>query len=257
MKNRYTIYQQEEQFHDTECIQRKRLSFFYKDITSIARDYFYKLLGDIKDKKILELGCGYGSNIVIMAKKGACVTGIDISSRRVSEANSLIERENLKANATVIKMNAENLEFPDESFDLVVGMAILHHLDLELVLPEISRVLKENGEAIFLEPLGGNPIINYYRKRTPDLRTPDEHPLVEKDFEIIYTYFDCLERKNFFLLTFLAYMFKLVTENEKIIKKCSSILNAVDQLVMAVFPFFGRFCWQTVIHLRKKDRLFL
>lgn len=128
-----------------------------------------------------------------MAKKGACVTGIDISSRRVSEANSLIERENLKANATVIKMNAENLEFPDESFDLVVGMAILHHLDLELVLPEISRVLKENGEAIFLEPLGGNPIINYYRKRTPDLRTPDEHPLVEKDFEIIYTYFDCLE----------------------------------------------------------------
>lgn len=160
MRNRHTIYQQEEQFHDTECIQRKKLSFFYKDITSIARDYFYKLLGDIKDKKILELGCGYGSNIVIMAKKGACVTGIDISSRRVSEANSLIGRENLKANATVIKMNAENLEFPDESFDLVVGMAILHHLDLELVLPEISRVLKENGEAIFLEPLGGNPIIN-------------------------------------------------------------------------------------------------
>jgi len=59
-----------------------------------------------------------------------------------------------------------------------------------------------------------------------------------------------------FLLTFLAYMFKLVTENEKIIKKCGSMLNAVDQLVMAVFPFFGRFCWQTVIHLRKKDPLF-
>jgi len=51
-------------------------------------------------------------------------------------------------------MNAEELKFADDYFDIVCGGAILHHLDLNKALSEIARVLKPDGKAIFVEPLG-------------------------------------------------------------------------------------------------------
>ena len=45
------------------------------------------------------------------------------------------------------------------------------------VLNEISRILKPNGKLLFIEPLGTNPLINFYRKLTPKSRSKDEHPL--------------------------------------------------------------------------------
>ena len=49
-------------------------------------------------------------------------------------------------------------------------------------LEEIHRLLKKNGELVFVEPLGTNPIINLYRKLTPNSRSQDEHPLSNEDF---------------------------------------------------------------------------
>ena len=68
-------------------------------------------------------------------------------------------------------MNAEVLEFPDASFDLVFGVAILHHLDLDTACAEFLRVLRPSGTAVFLEPLGHNPFINLVRWATPAART--------------------------------------------------------------------------------------
>ena len=62
---------------------------------------------------------------------------------------------------------------------------ILHHLQINKCLDEIHRILKPNGSLIFIEPLGTNPIINFYRKFTPKSRSKDEHPLINKDFKYI------------------------------------------------------------------------
>src|SRR3546814_4334755 len=45
-----------------------------------------------------------------------------------------------------------------------------------------SRVLRPGGRAVFIEPLGLNPAIELYRRFTPSARTPDEHPLLRRDF---------------------------------------------------------------------------
>ena len=58
-------------------------------------------------------------------------------------------------------MDCENLGFKDNSFDLIFGRAILHHLNLEKSSKEISRVLCKNGKAVFIEHLGMNPLINF------------------------------------------------------------------------------------------------
>jgi len=73
-------------------------------------------------------------------------------------------------------MDAQALEFPDSSIDLVFGSAILHHLDLGRALAEIKRVLVPGGRMVFTEPLDNNPIGRMVRALTPAARTVDERP---------------------------------------------------------------------------------
>ena len=86
-------------------------------------------------------------------------------------------------------MDAHKLDFPDNTFDMVFGTGILHHLDTETAVKELYRVLKPDGEIVFGEPLARNPVGKIVRKLTPNARTPDEKPLDKKEFSIINTYF--------------------------------------------------------------------
>ena len=80
-------------------------------------------------------------------------------------------------------MDAHNLKFESNSFDLVIGRAILHHLDADTALKSIHKVLKSNGRAIFIEPLADNPLLKLFRALTPKARTIDEAPFSRSDLE--------------------------------------------------------------------------
>lgn len=73
-------------------------------------------------------------------------------------------------------MDAHDLKFDDESFDLIIGFGILHHLEAELALSEIHRVLKPGGRVLLQEPLADNPLLRLFRILTPGARTEDEEP---------------------------------------------------------------------------------
>ena len=134
--------------------------------------------------RALELGCGLHNHAMPLAERGVEVCAIDISPVAVAEMGRRVADAGLAHLVTTQVMNAEELAFPADSFDLVVGTGILHHLDLSLVYPQLARVLRPGGVAAFVEPLGRNPLINLYRSLTPGMRTPDEHPLVESDFQL-------------------------------------------------------------------------
>lgn len=74
-------------------------------------------------------------------------------------------------------MDAHSLAVQPESFDLVVGRSIVHHLDYEAAIREIHRVLAPGGVAVFVEPLRDNPLLKLGRLLTPWARTKDELPL--------------------------------------------------------------------------------
>lgn len=93
-------------------------------------------------------------------------------------------------------MDAHNLEFPDGTFDIIFGNAILHHLNFETALKELYRVLKPDGEIVFVEPLARNPVGKLVRRLTPDARTPDEKLLDKEEFLILKRYFN-LENSYF------------------------------------------------------------
>jgi SAM-dependent methyltransferase len=135
------------------------------------------------------------------------------------------------------------MEFDDDSFDLICGMGILHHLDLGKSLSEIARTLRPGGKAIFIEPLGHNPLINLYRKVTPDLRTEDEHPLLTADLKLMESYFHKIEPRYFHFSSIMAVPFRKLPGYNLLLKT----LDAADRALFKLLPFARKYAWQVVI----------
>src|SRR5690606_33263595 len=107
-----------------------------------------------------DFGCGMGEEAVYFARLGAHVTAIDISEVGVEITRRRAAHNGLAGRIDARVMRADPTELPSASFDVVHGLGILHHLDdLEQALREVARLLKPDGMAIFLEPLGNSPMV--------------------------------------------------------------------------------------------------
>lgn len=235
----------EARFHDQRFATRSRRDLAkYYAITRHSRNaYRVALLRECAGKRVLEYGCGAGSSAFPLAAAGARVTGIDISSTAIDKARGKAERRGLPVRFEVA--NAEATDFADASFDLVCGTGILHHLDVDAAYAEIRRVLTPQGKAIFTEPMGHNPIINAFRRKTPKLRTADEHPLLMADLERAAHYFGNVEARFFHLTTLAAVPLKRVPRFDRIVDS----LHALDGLLFQVCPYLKRHAWMTVLTL--------
>ena len=146
-----------------------------------------------KGKKILELGStSWRMYIDFENYAPAELTCINISEEALEKGIEIAKkRETSKKTKHEFKvMDAHKLDFPDNTFDIVFGREILHHLDYEIATKEMARVLKPGGQIVFLEPLGRNPIGKLVRWRTPDKRTAFEKPVDKAEIKIFEKYFD-------------------------------------------------------------------
>ena len=99
--------------------------------------------------KVLEIGCGLGTDGAQFAKAGADYTGVDLTEAAVELARSRFELFDLPGKFQTA--DAENLEFADETFDLVYSHGVLHHTpDTAKSIREIYRVLRPGGRAIVM-----------------------------------------------------------------------------------------------------------
>jgi SAM-dependent methyltransferase len=194
-------------------------------------------------REVLDYGCSYGNASLRMREFGATrVHGIDISPVAVNQAREAAAKAGVDR-VDFDVMNAEVLEFPDQSFDLVFGVAILHHLDIDRACGEIARVLRPGGVALFVEPMGHNPGINLVRNATPGSRTEDEHPLLMSDFDLFRRHFTGLDTEYINLLTLATAPLVKVPGRELLRRG----LNAVDKVVLKCVPFLGRYAWTVLL----------
>ena len=99
--------------------------------------------------RILEIGCGLGTDGAQFAKADAYYTGIDLTEAAIDLARKRFEYSGLPGEFRIA--DAENLDFADESFDLVYSHGVLHHTpDTARAVQEIHRVLKPGGRAIVM-----------------------------------------------------------------------------------------------------------
>ena len=243
--------ERERNYHDERFASdpRRKLDKYYSANRGAKNFYAGKISRDCSNKKVLEYGCGTGSLSFDLVKRGARVTGIDISEVAIRKAKEMSLKKNIGGNLCFAVMDAEELGFEADEFSMVCGTGILHHLNVERAFKELSRVLNEEGRAVFVEPLGYNLLINLYRKTTPTLRSQDEHPLLRSDVELAGKYFMDVRIKHFHLLSLMAVPLRRMRGFNLLMK----LVDRADGLLLSL-PLVKWFAWMVVLELKSPKK---
>lgn len=216
--------------------------------TAYPLEYAYALLGDVTGRRIVDFGCGSGANTALLAGRGAHVWGIDISEDLLRLAQRRLKVSGRDQEATFLAGSAHDMPFPDESIDVVFGMAILHHLDLDLVSREVRRVLKPGGRAIFKEPVRNSPLIRFARRlipyRAPDI-SPYERPLTDDELRRFAKGFTACDVRAFGL------PHVQIGQVVPIVRNYWKELHAADRVLLRRVPQLARYASIRVISLTK------
>lgn len=130
------------------------------------RDVFLAL-GRLEGKLVLDAGCGSGEMSIYLAQHKARVVGVDVSRNLLSFGDVSARTSSVSNRVDFGQMSLYDLAFSDGAFDIVFGSAILHHLDLDRAVPEIARVLKGDGVAVFIEPHDDSELYKLLRRLVP------------------------------------------------------------------------------------------
>lgn len=265
-EHRYAL-EGERYFHDlwASGIDPTTIDVFtaFEGSTAPENRFFLARLGDVTNKKILDLGCGAGESSVYFALKGARCVASDYSPGMLETARGLAEK--YKVRIVTRRLNAMCMDFPADTFDIVYAANLLHHVNAERALVEIHRVLKPKGIACVWDPLKHNPAINVYRRIASRVRTKDESPLDIGIVDVVRKLFSKVTYETFWFATlwiFLRFYFiegvdpnrerywKKILQEEKRLRPTYLRLEKWDRIIKRI-PYMRRFGWNIAIVAEK------
>lgn len=262
----------EAQFHDewaagvdvnSICVRRMNEACTAPEMRSIC-----KRLGDLRGKRLLDVGCGLGEASVYFAIQGAEVTACDISPGMLSTARRLAAANGVSL-TTKLSASEDFGQSTAEAFDVIYAGNLLHHVDIAQTLDRVLPLMKEDGVFISWDPLAYNPIINVYRWMATNVRTDDEHPLRLADLRLLKKRFQVSETRFFWFTTLAIFVIMAVIQRrnpnkerfwKKVVEEADSWswmyrpLEGLDRVLLAVFPFLRPLCWNVVFIGRKPLR---
>lgn len=246
-------HERETQFHDAkygagEPSSPKHYSAFP---TQFVYTQMREGLGDLRGKRVLEYGCGSGWITRDLARMGAEVFAFDISSQAIENTKRTLASEGLLDRCSLAVMPAESLTYEPDFFDIAVGFAIIHHLDLPKALAQLHRVLKAGGVGHFAEPLATNPLIQLYRRMTPQFRTPDEQPLELERLPSLLSAFGSFEHREYYLTALGAVALTYLPGGVRLFPHVSAPLHRVDRALLRTLPGLGKWAWYTILKVTK------
>lgn len=185
---------------------------------------------------ILDYGCGNGALAIAIAARGFQVTGFDLSDKGIEIAKQAATVAGVADRTAFITANAQNLPFEDNTFDLVVGKAVLHHtIKYEGTAAELHRILKPNGRVLFFEGASTNPLILLARNFTIKEELGDV-PLTTPKIKQFATAFSAVQIQGYFFLYMLK-RFGYYSSNETLPDLGKNSIGKTS-----IFRFFLRLC---------------
>jgi ubiquinone/menaquinone biosynthesis C-methylase UbiE len=237
----------------SDAIRRRYLSVSGRARFGLER--MFQLVGDVRGKKILIIGCGDANTTVLMALKGAEVWATDVSLEAAKIQERMARSNGVQNQVYVVVSGAEELSFPQHFFDVVFGTAVLHHLTdhLEALSSEIRRVTKGSGFAMFAEPVVRSSFLQKIRRLFPAPHiSPGERQLTDADLEKLTLGFET-EFFPYNVLSRLTYFVgRKPLENASLLRKAFvRALNWSDYCLLSV-RMFDRFAGGLVIRMYPK-----
>lgn len=225
----------------------------YYSVTVASEKYKHEWLEEHckKGSKTLDFACGSGENGIYAASCGSEVIGIDISPEGVNNAQANAKKFGVDKHCSFEVMDGEKMTFKKNTFDYAIEYGALHHVDLDAALSELARVVKPGGKMMCVEAMRHNPLIHWYRKRTPHLRTEweVEHILGIESLDVMRKHFKGVKVK-FFHLSALAlvpfrktFLFPLLLP----------IFNFVDKIILSS-KVLGKYGWIMAIELSEPKK---
>jgi len=127
-------------------------------------DEVEKIIFPVKDKLVLDAGCGKGAVLVSCALRGAKVFGIDTDEEELKIANLRMEKLGLSDSVSIKKASLTNLPFTDNFFDLITCSSVLEHIEnTDEAVKEMARVLKPGGFCCIGGPNPSFPREGHYK----------------------------------------------------------------------------------------------
>jgi len=155
---------------DVEEVHRTLLQPCYttgSDYYSDNKRAFHQIIhanGGWAGKHVLDYACGIGTWAVYYALTGASkVMGFDLSETSIRRGCERVKAQGLTKKVKLRVMDAANLEYPDNTFDIVIGHAVIHHvIKYPGIFEELYRVMKPGTKAYFLEGLADFPLFKLW-----------------------------------------------------------------------------------------------
>ena len=232
---------------DSTAIRPDRdLLLWWHDFYLPVFEYMFGQMGDLRGKRILELGAGTGGTTVMLAKHGAAVTGIDLLPFRLVEAEQRATKHGVIDSVQFALMDATQLAFEDSTFDFIISKSVLVFTDHERAAQECYRVLKPGGKAVFIENMRSHPAVWLYRKFFLKY-SANLHYFSTADVMKFGGHFDQLQHREFHLLAVGALFWKHLIPIQPIYQLKLKSLRAIDSGLLKLCPQLNRLCWITAM----------
>jgi SAM-dependent methyltransferase len=203
------LHHREAAFHDAWASDTELSEILVRESfeapTAMENQFILQCMGDLKGKRLLDIGAGLGESSVYFALQGAEVTSVDVSPRMVNTALDLGARFGVKLQGIV--SGAEILEVSPAAYDLIYIANTIHHVQNRPALfAQMQRALKPGGRFFSYDPLAYNPAINLYRRMASAVRTPDESPLSTADLDSARKYFRHVGHREFWICSLMLFV---------------------------------------------------
>jgi SAM-dependent methyltransferase len=259
------VFERERAFHDAWATADSSVDFpverAFEGLTSPENRLIVALMGDLRGRRVLDLGSGLGEAAVYFALRGARVTATDISPEMCARSREAARARGVSIDTVVTPV--ERLDVEEGAFDMAYGANLLHHVgDLDATLRAVQRSLKAGGRCYFWDPLAYNPVINVYRRMATKVRSHDEQPLTFEVLDAFRRHFVRVRHREFWLATLVLfvkyyaidrvhpnasrYWKRILGEDPRRIGWWFRPLEALDAVVLRL-PLVRRLAWNTVI----------
>jgi SAM-dependent methyltransferase len=259
-----SVQQAEQKWHDALYASRRQRDLVVPEnirdrylnpprTPRFSLECLFSIVGDIASKRVLVFGCGDDNTTVLLAMKGAEVWAFDISEEAIRLQEQMALANGVQDRIHLFMCAAEEFPFAANSFDLIVGTAILHHIPdhLSQLPQQLAPALDRQGRAIFVEPVilsRGLGRVMAWLPGHQDI-SPGERQLTGSDlshfgkcFRVTSHYFCFLARLDRFILN------KPLETAPAWQRMMVNLIHWIDSVILGL-PLLNRFAGVAVLEL--------